>query len=156
MPGNRQRGVCPTHPTMTTYPKTKRRTRRWGPRSTHAVPYRVDPTPKSVEHDPFRQSNLSTRERHETVVRFPEIDKGPAEPDLSHLLVRARTDADVHHDMTIDSGVTDLNRSSSRKRGICNGAWRIQGLLEENDWARNVQVVELPTYLCPTSVKVMQ
>ena len=118
------RGICPTHPTMT---KTKRPTRRWGPRSTHAVPYLVDPSPKSVEHD---QSVLSvqslntrtTRGTKFTVIRFPEIDNGPVEPDLpfflSCILVRARTDADVHDDMTIDSSVTDLNRSSSWKRVI--------------------------------------
>ena len=62
------------------------------------VSSRSQPQVGRAQSVPFLNTR-TTRGTKLTVVRFPEIDKGPVEPDLPFLLgcilVRARTDADV-------------------------------------------------------------
>lgn len=100
-----------------TYPKTLRKTTRWGPRSTHAVLYLL---PVSlISHTTAKnQSNGDSQWFDFQKSTKPQSNQISPSCSTGFWLGSTPTPANAREDMTIDSGVIDLNRSSSRKRVI--------------------------------------
>jgi hypothetical protein len=71
-----------------TYPKTKtpKKTRRSDPRSTHAVPCLVNQPVGRAQQSVIPSHATNQGSSRFTMVRFPEINKGPVEPDFAFLL----------------------------------------------------------------------